>query len=32
MFAWIVGLGGLVGVGIWLTSHTARTKKKVDAA
>ena len=32
MFAWIVGLGGLVGVCIWLTSHTARTKKKVDAA
>ncbi|MFL6135211.1 MAG: c-type cytochrome [Nocardioidaceae bacterium] len=32
MFAWIVGIGGLVGVGIWLTSHTARSKKKVDAA
>ena len=32
LFAWIVGIGGLVGVGIWLTSHTARTKKKVDAA
>jgi ubiquinol-cytochrome c reductase cytochrome c subunit len=36
MFAWLVGIGGLVGVGIWITSGTARVKKqtttqKVDA-
>ena len=28
MFAWLVGIGSLVGVGIWLTSATARVKKK----
>ena len=27
MFAWIVGLGSLVGVGIWITSASARSKK-----
>jgi ubiquinol-cytochrome c reductase cytochrome c subunit len=32
MFAWLLGIGGLVGVGIWITSSTARTKKKGDAA
>jgi ubiquinol-cytochrome c reductase cytochrome c subunit len=27
MFAWLVGIGGLVGAGIWITSQTARSKK-----
>jgi len=27
MFAWIVGIGGLVGVGIWITAGTSRVKK-----
>ena len=33
MFAWIVGIGGLVGVGIWLTSSSTRATrtKKGDA-
>jgi ubiquinol-cytochrome c reductase cytochrome c subunit len=32
MFAWVVGIGGLVAAGIWITSSSARTKKKkVDA-
>ena len=32
MFAWLVGIGGLVGAGIWITSQTARSKKKGNAA
>ncbi|MCW2787361.1 MAG: Cytochrome bc1 complex cytochrome c subunit [Marmoricola sp.] len=28
MFAWLVGIGGLVLAGIWITSGTARVKKK----
>lgn len=33
MFAWIVGIGSLVGVGIWLTSSSTRVKKtKEDQA
>jgi ubiquinol-cytochrome c reductase cytochrome c subunit len=28
MFAWLVGIGGLVAAGIWITSQTARVKKK----
>ena len=28
MFAWLVGIGGLVGAGVWITSQTARSKKK----
>lgn len=32
MFAWLVGIGGLVLVGIWITSSSARSKKKGDAA
>ncbi len=32
MFAWLVGIGGLVGAGIWITSHSARSKKKKEAA
>jgi ubiquinol-cytochrome c reductase cytochrome c subunit len=27
MFAWLVGIGGLVGVGIWITAGTARVRK-----
>jgi len=29
MFAWLVGIGGLVGAGIWITSQTARSKKTI---
>jgi ubiquinol-cytochrome c reductase cytochrome c subunit len=33
LFAWLVGLGALVGFAIWIAAHTARTdRKKVDAA
>ncbi len=34
LFAWLLGIGGLIGVGIWITSGTARakTKKKESAA
>jgi hypothetical protein len=32
MFAWLVGIGGLVMVGIWITASTTRVKKKGDAA
>ena len=32
LFAWVVGIGGLVGAAVWIASHTTRTKKsKVDA-
>ena len=32
MFAWILGIGGLVGVAVWIASHTTRSKKtKVEA-
>ena len=32
LFAWLVGIGGLVGGAIWIASHTTRTKKsKVNA-
>jgi ubiquinol-cytochrome c reductase cytochrome c subunit len=29
LFAWIVGIGGLVGVGIWITAGSARVKRTV---
>jgi ubiquinol-cytochrome c reductase cytochrome c subunit len=32
MFAWIVGIGTLVCVGIWITAGNTRVKKKGDAA
>jgi ubiquinol-cytochrome c reductase cytochrome c subunit len=32
MFAWLVGIGGLVMVGIWITASNTRVKKKGDAA
>ncbi len=28
MFAWLVGIGGLVAAGIWITAGSARSKKK----
>lgn len=28
LFAWIVGLGSLVGFAVWIAAHTARTNKK----
>jgi len=32
LFAWIVGIGGLVGAAVWIASHTTRSKKsKVSA-
>ena len=32
LFAWVVGLGSLVGFAVWIAAHTTRTtKKKVDA-
>jgi ubiquinol-cytochrome c reductase cytochrome c subunit len=32
MFAWLVGIGSLVGVAIWIAAHTARSSKtKADA-
>jgi ubiquinol-cytochrome c reductase cytochrome c subunit len=27
LFAWLVGIGGLVGVAVWIAAHTARTSK-----
>ena len=32
MFAWLVGIGSLVVVGTWLTSSSARVKKKKEGA
>ena len=33
LFAWVVGIGSLVGAAVWIAAHTARsTKKKEDAA
>ncbi|MCR6031884.1 c-type cytochrome [Nocardioides marmotae] len=33
LFAWLVGIGGLVGFAIWIAAHTTRsTKKKGQAA
>ena len=32
LFAWIVGIGGLVGFAVWIAAHTTRSsKKKVQA-
>jgi ubiquinol-cytochrome c reductase cytochrome c subunit len=28
MFAWVVGIGSLVGFAIWIASHTARSSRK----
>jgi ubiquinol-cytochrome c reductase cytochrome c subunit len=32
LFAWIVGIGGLVGFATWIAAHTARTNKKKESA
>jgi ubiquinol-cytochrome c reductase cytochrome c subunit len=32
MFAWLVGIGSLVGFAIWIASHTARSTTKGDHA
>jgi ubiquinol-cytochrome c reductase cytochrome c subunit len=32
LFAWILGLGSLVGFAVWIAAHTTRsTKEKVEA-
>jgi ubiquinol-cytochrome c reductase cytochrome c subunit len=28
LFAWVVGIGGLVGFAVWIAAHTARSSKK----
>jgi ubiquinol-cytochrome c reductase cytochrome c subunit len=30
LFAWVLGIGGLVGFATWIAAHTARTSKKKD--
>ena len=32
MFAWLVGIGSLVGFAIWIASHTAKSAKKGEQA
>ena len=32
LFAWIVGIGGLVGFAVWIAAHTTRSSKKKGAA
>ena len=32
LFAWVVGIGGLVGWAIWIAAHTARTSRKKGQA
>ena len=33
LFAWVVGIGTLVGFAVWIAAHTARsTKKKGEAS
>jgi ubiquinol-cytochrome c reductase cytochrome c subunit len=31
LFAWLVGIGGLVGMAVWIAAHTARTTKKKES-
>ena len=32
LFAWLVGIGGLVGFAVWIAAHTTRSnKEKVEA-
>ena len=31
VFAWLVGIGGLVAFAIWIAAHTTRSKKKVTS-
>jgi ubiquinol-cytochrome c reductase cytochrome c subunit len=28
MFMWVLGIGGLAGVGVWITSHGSRARRK----
>ncbi len=30
LFAWLVGIGGLVGVAVWIAAHTTRSKRNPD--
>ena len=32
LFAWIVGIGALVGFATWIAAHTARSNKKKEEA
>jgi ubiquinol-cytochrome c reductase cytochrome c subunit len=32
LFAWVVGIGVLVGFAIWIAAHTTRTNKKKGAS
>jgi quinol---cytochrome-c reductase cytochrome c subunit len=32
LFAWLVGIGGLVGFAIWIAAHTARTSRKKEGS
>ena len=27
MFAWVIGIGGLVGFAVWIAAHTTRSTK-----
>ena len=32
MFAWLIGIGSLVGFGVWITAGSARSKKTQKGA
>src|SRR4029079_4481691 len=32
LFAWVVGIGALVGFAVWIAAHTARSSKKKEEA
>ena len=32
LFAWLVGIGALVGFATWIAAHTARTSSKKEEA
>ena len=32
LFAWVVGIGALVGFAVWIAAHTTRTTKKKEIA
>jgi ubiquinol-cytochrome c reductase cytochrome c subunit len=31
MFAWVVGIGGLVGFTVWIAAHTSKSEKRKKA-